>query len=581
METDAAAINEAGSLRMQSWRLAEHVVVPEFITVEILAPLVQVYDKSLELDALVVLGSWDNHIGFQYRQIVNEWQQVMRPMLERQDFGNYVQAVPEFVDRIDALVDALQENTENKLRWLYTTMVISLAMLIVISVLVIRDVQRSLLDPVGELVRAANRVRTGNFSIALPYTGTSELGQLTQTFNGMAGELQGLYQNLEHQVESQTLALSRSNSALELLYDSSRTLGNNPFDRPNMTTLLARWQKLLGLKGCYLCLTGVSGHEWLQRVEHASSQASGCEGDRCLSCLDGCGNSGELEPTQVPDTNTFPVALVNDEHSYGFLRVIPVQGSSLNEEERQWLQVFVDILATALSQSRQHEHEHRILLMEERAVIARELHDSLAQSLSYQKIQIARIRRLLPEIESASKAQTVVSELQDGVNSAYRQLRELLVTFRLTMAEGSLKENIESTLQGFIKRADDIHFELDYRIRFQPMGAHQEVHVLQIIREALSNVVQHARASLCRISCYQSDNQQIVVMVDDNGRGMGGNPERHGHYGLSIIRERASSLGGTVQLLPSPQGGTRVQLSFSASSDETDAAKAESLELEQ
>ena len=556
-EMDAAAINEAGSLRMQSWRLAEHVVVPELLTGNILSPLVQVYNKTIDQPTLTVLADWNNPIGEQYQQIRQEWYGTMLVMLEHGQFSAYITAVPDYVDRIDALVDALQQNTEDKLKWLYIAMVVALFSLGGISALVLRDIQRHVLEPVGALAHAAGKVRRHDFEIQLPYQSPNELGQLTDAFTGMAGELQRLYEGLEKQVETKTYALSRSNAALELLYSASRTLGEDPFDRSNLETLLQRWQTLLGLEGCYLCLSEMMGHEWLQRIEHSSSVTVQCEGERCLTCLDRCSNG----PINTRDENIFPVVTGQDNRQFGFLKVTTKTDALLNSEEKRWLQVFVDILATALNQYRQQEHERRILLMEERTVIARELHDSLAQSLSYQKIQISRLRRLLADSDSHSATQGIVDDLQDGVSSAYRQLRELLVTFRLSMAEGSLKENVERTLEGFIKRAEEIRFELDYQIRFQPVDAHQEVHILQIIREALSNVVQHAQASVCRVCCTQSGNHMLVT-VDDNGRGLDENPSRHGHYGLSIIRERAHSLGGDVDFVPSPLGGTRVQLRF-------------------
>ncbi len=558
-ETDAAAINEAGSLRMQSWRLAEHIVVPELVTEDILAPLMEIYDSSIEQDTLTILADWDNAIGEQYRQIYNEWKHTMRPMLTTRDFEGYVVAVPGFVDRIDAMVDALQQNTERKLEMLYIAMLVALISLMVLAVLMFRDIRRSLLEPIGDLAWAAGKIGRREFDIDLQYDAPNELGQLTCTFNVMAHELHSLYHSLELQVEAQTKALSRSNAALQLLYSSSRTLGDNPFDRGNMISLLEGWQKLLGLQGCYLCLSGAVGNDKLQRVEPESSLSISCDGGRCVTCLDDYGAECQNTECGSSDANHFPVSVAKDNQRYGFLRAIPAGGVKLSDEERQWLQVFVDILATALSQNRQREHERRLLLMEERAVIARELHDSLAQALSYQKIQISRLRRQLPE---SGVAREIVDELQDGVSSAYRQLRELLVTFRLSMAEGSLKDNITRTLEEFRQRARDIQFDLDYRIRFSPVDAHQEIHVLQIVREALSNVVKHSEANQCRVSCYQVDGREVLVTVDDNGKGINENPEKPGHYGLIIARERASSLEGEMALMPSPLGGTRVQLRF-------------------
>ena len=69
--------------------------------------------------------------------------------------------------------------------------------------------------------------------------------------------------------------------------------------------------------------------------------------------------------------------------------------------------------------------------MEERAVIARELHDSLAQALSAQKLQLARLKRLMQKESGQAQLDDSVQQIDRGLNSAYRQLRELLTTFRI------------------------------------------------------------------------------------------------------------------------------------------------------
>ncbi|WP_438887220.1 histidine kinase, partial [Bacillus cereus group sp. Bce037] len=82
---------------------------------------------------------------------------------------------------------------------------------------------------------------------------------------------------------------------------------------------------------------------------------------------------------------------------------------------------------------RRIEEQQHVTLINERTIIARELHDSLAQSLSYLKMQVARLERMQQK-EATKEAQSAVfDELRNGLNSAYRQLRELLTTFRLKL----------------------------------------------------------------------------------------------------------------------------------------------------
>ena len=86
-----------------------------------------------------------------------------------------------------------------------------------------------------------------------------------------------------------------------------------------------------------------------------------------------------------------------------------------------------------LAIERQVDHQQQLMLMEERAAIARELHDSIAQSLSCLKMQIACLQMQGETLSSASQA--LVQQMREELNGAYRQLRELLTTFRLQLTE--------------------------------------------------------------------------------------------------------------------------------------------------
>jgi two-component system nitrate/nitrite sensor histidine kinase NarX len=89
----------------------------------------------------------------------------------------------------------------------------------------------------------------------------------------------------------------------------------------------------------------------------------------------------------------------------------------------------------------------------------------------------------------------------------------------------------------------------------------EEIHVLQIVREALSNTVRHAGANQARVH-LALDAGEVVVEIGDDGRGLAGTGERARHYGLTIMRERALNLGGKLTVESPPEGGTLVRLVF-------------------
>lgn len=102
----------------------------------------------------------------------------------------------------------------------------------------------------------------------------------------------------------------------------------------------------------------------------------------------------------------------------------------------------------------------------------------------------------------------------------------------------------------------------DYHIDHCPLTPNEELHCLQIIREALSNVIKHANASLCHIKLYQDDESLVHILVEDDGVGIDLSANRSGHYGISILKERSQTLSGQLEIKPL-QPGTRIHVRFS------------------
>ncbi len=201
--------------------------------------------------------------------------------------------------------------------------------------------------------------------------------------------------------------------------------------------------------------------------------------------------------------------------------------------------------------------------MEERATIARELHDSLAQSLSYLKIQVSLLKRSINRSDksySGEQTQEFIKELDSGLSAAYTQLRELLTTFRLTIKEGSFGHALQQMLLQ-LNEQTSAKIDLNNEMSSAEMDAHQKVHLLQLIREATINAIKHADASLIEVSCRERGTE-LTVKVSDNGKGFDKHHAQLNHYGMSIMEERASRLGGTLQIESSLGKGTDVSLVF-------------------
>jgi len=253
----------------------------------------------------------------------------------------------------------------------------------------------------------------------------------------------------------------------------------------------------------------------------------------------------------------------------GWLGILLIETEAnhyFEDTEIQLIEVTSQMLALSMGFQAREQEGRRIALLEERAVIARELHDSLAQSLSYMKFQLARLQTNYGPGLLESGASVIVDDMREGLDNAYRELRELLTTFRVQMDVRGLDHVLEETINEFSNRSN-LSITLDNRLQECRLTVNEEFHLLHVIREALSNIVRHSGADKVTISLVLQSTGDVVVTVDDNGIGSAFDESKPHHYGLAIMTERAHCLGGSIEIRPRRLGGTRVRLQFRPKSD--------------
>jgi two-component system nitrate/nitrite sensor histidine kinase NarX len=229
-------------------------------------------------------------------------------------------------------------------------------------------------------------------------------------------------------------------------------------------------------------------------------------------------------------------------------------------------------LGMALENARLKRENLRIALMNERQMMAAEVHDSLAQTLAYMKMRIALLQDALADAEQ-DKANKYAGDLGQALDEAYSQLRELLSQFRSRMDPMGLVHALEGLVHNFKDRTG---IALDYQNRVADfrLSVDQEAQVFFIIQEALANVARHSGATRAKLT-LEGAGDYYVATVEDNGRGGQGffaianrtagfeeHPRLRDHFGLTIMRERARKIGGRVEVANLPVGGFRVRLTF-------------------
>jgi len=558
LEGDAEAINQAGSLRMQAYRLS---FTAEQGPEAALEARIDTLERTLRSASLrsALHRHGNTELPALHAGVLRHWQERMRPLLDAQppQLEDYRREVPEFVRELDVFVRSLQEASEGKLGVIRALQAGTLFVIVLIAFVLIYGLHNNLATPLRSLTKLARDIGKGDFSGEVQIPGETELSLLARTLNQMSKELASLYADMEQKVDDKTAALTRSNATLQLLFNSARMLYSQPDDPSQMMgSLLAKMQQILGTGPISLCLNrSAEAGSHTAMTSRDLRPPEYCKLPQCGTCL--VNQTGRLPSGE----ELMSFELRSGQDDLGSLRVAHPPGQPLEAWQTLLLTTLADLFAASLSLAQLGQKQARLALMEERAVIARELHDSLAQALSAQKLQLARLKRLMLKDSSPAQLDDSVQQIDQGLNAAYRQLRELLTTFRIKVNEPGLKPALQATIEEFSANSG-LLIEHDYQLDHCPLTPNEEVHCLQIIREALSNVVKHAEAEHCWLRLTQDDSGTIHVRIEDDGIGIEPEGQRAGHYGLIILQERASSLNGRISIDRRPGGGTLVHLAF-------------------
>ena len=228
------------------------------------------------------------------------------------------------------------------------------------------------------------------------------------------------------------------------------------------------------------------------------------------------------------------------------------------------LVVWFDITQSKAVQAEVQRQRSAFAAIAERDRLARELHDGLAQSLGAIKMQSQAARDAL-ECDQFERAHEYLSTILEISQDAHEEIRDFLLGAKSTIGPGS------DFAAAVAKLADHFAVLHSLRVYVSPpedgrrltLDPATQVHLLRIIQESLSNVRKHARVSTASVSLSRNRDCLEVTIHDD---GVGFEPEgvpgsSSGHYGLSVMRERAAEFGGRVDVMSAPGRGTAVFIS--------------------
>ena len=583
LEAGAAAVNEAGRMRMQTWRMAQSLASGDAARLQ--AQLGQ-FDQTLGLlrngdPARPLFVPNDTHSQAAFADVQQQWTVLRARWTSPPRPGSHQVAsqADGFVVRIDHFVSAIENQLARWTALLNAFQFVMMALAIGSAVALLYAAYLFVFNPLSRLQAGLLRVGEGDLSARVEVGSADEFGELSAGFNRMAQTLQGLYQSLELRVREKTEVLEAERARLAALYEAAAFVAAATSLDDLAQGFARQVRRVAGADASAVRWSDESNQRYMLLASDCLPQHV-VDAEHCVptgGCF--CGQSqGDAQIRVIPIRPTPGVSMPGHCERAGYATVVSVpvrlhermvgelnlfyrHAAVLTGEDRTLLETLASHLAGAIESLRAGALEREAAVAEERSLLARELHDSIAQSLSFLKIQAGLLRDDLKRQDPARVDRTL-AELDAGIRESVADVRELLMHFRTRTNTEDIAPALRTTLTKF-EHQTGLTTHLAIEGDGLPLPADVQVQVLHVVQEALSNVRKHARAREVWVEVQQSPPWRVEVR--DDGRGFDdGRPlaDDETHVGLRIMRERAQRIGASVEVASVPGSGTCVVLTL-------------------
>jgi two-component system, NarL family, sensor histidine kinase DevS len=269
-------------------------------------------------------------------------------------------------------------------------------------------------------------------------------------------------------------------------------------------------------------------------------------------------------PNHPPMTSLLGARIIGRGTVFGNIYLTDKQGAEMfDEEDERILVVLATQAAIAVENARLYDETERkgrelqrLQVLEERERIGKELHDGVIQSLFAVGMSLQGVASSTADAEVARRLEAAVED----VDGAILDLRNYIFGLRPgILADRHLDQALKEMASEFDARSGVVTV-VDVDGEVASLLASRAGDVVQLVREALSNVSRHAEATTCRISFRQGEGG-VVLEIDDDGRGFDTDTTSWG-MGLHNLRERAESLGGVLEVHSTLGEGSTVRATF-------------------
>lgn len=243
----------------------------------------------------------------------------------------------------------------------------------------------------------------------------------------------------------------------------------------------------------------------------------------------------------------------------GVLNVASADWRELSEADLRLLHTIADLLSIAVERTRLFAQSAQWGALEERNRLAREIHDTLAQSLAGIALHLETADAFLEAGAGAERTRQAVQQALSLTRASMDEARRSVLDLRAAPLEGRTLAEALATLVGEQGALGTLRATFETTGENRPLPVRVEVGLYRIAQEALTNVVRHAQASEVVVHLTIQPGQ-VQLTVEDDGQGFETSAMQQGRYGLVGLTERARLLGGTLEVCSDPGDGTRIEL---------------------
>ncbi len=597
LEGGGTVINEAGSLRMRSYQLG--------LALEMQQPDSVVLAEIERFDHILRTlhtgqGGQDGDPGFvpprgpiheQLLRVQDGWTHRMQlharaaldtadaadPALRRQAVSLYLQELPDFVDDINLLVALVEADLAGKTTWLRLCQTALIFLALAASTAVLYLPYLRIVGPVRRMQAGIARMSMNDLDVRLPIESADEFGQLARAFNQMADHVRSVHRTLEQRVAEKTAQLQEQNDEVSTLYEVTGFLSGAHAIEALCGGFLQRIMTRLQADGGTVRILDERGHLYLTVHEGVSDAI--IEEERCLKvddCL--CGTATRQGVIIVRDFRELDArrryrCQEEGARSIGIFQILvreQVIGSfslhfsqqrEISADERRLLEILGRHLGSAIENQRLIAREKEFAIANERNLLAQGLHDSIAQGLNFLNLQVQMLEDSLTR-DSLDEIREIAPLLRAGVQENYEDVRELLLNFRTRLQDSNLDSEMRKALDK-LQRQSGLQGQIAITGDGPPLAPEQQLQVLFILQEALSNIRKHARAQQVQISVDNAQDFRMTVRDDGHGFQLeSARAKGQEHVGLRIMQERAERLGASLEIDSQPGIGTRIALTL-------------------